>query len=304
MRLVRALLVAALVMVTLGAAEMFDSFAVEVPGGDFSRRLRAWEDYLDVGENLSQRTRYAYRNALIRFFADTLVDPTAPDLNEQHVTAYLRQIRSTSARADMTRALKSFGRYAVRTRGRDPTERLKVPRPRRQRHPIIPDEAVRRLLCSAFRREPRRGWTFLLIDSTGGRIGSVVALEAADVGPDEIVFRVTKGDRPYSVPLSRPARIAARHLTAEQQRSRAPTLVGVGAERIRQWMREAAEDAGVSRTLWHPHQLRHHFLTHLARVTDPGTWRRLANHSDLSQYPTYVAEDRSLEERAVEQAWH
>lgn len=263
---------------------------------DFAMRLRAWEGHLDVVEQVTPGTRYAYRRCLIRFFADTLVDPTDDTLTEDAISAYLRTVpRNGSTRSDMIRALKAYSRYAASRRGKDPTERLHVPPRRRRKKNLIPEDAVRAMLRAAFRRERRRGWTFLLMAETGARVGSVVAVEAEDVGRDEITFRRAKNDKPYSVPLNHAARIAAEHLIAE---GRSP-LVGVGEERIRQWMREAAEEADLVKVLWHPHQLRSYFLTRLARVTDPGTWRQIANHSDLSQYPTYVAEDDSLAREAV-----
>jgi len=85
--------------------------------------------------------------------------------------------------------------------------------------------------------------------------------------------------------------IAARHLLGCDFDARnigaKVTLIGVGAERFRQWVHAAEQDAGLGR-VW-PHLLRHAASTRVARSTDPETWRRFMNHADLSQWPRYVA---------------
>jgi site-specific recombinase XerD len=65
------------------------------------------------------------------------------------------------------------------------------------------------------------------------------------------------------------------------------TLIGVGAERFRQWVHAAEQEAGLGR-VW-PHLLRHAASTRVARSSDPETWRRFMNHADLSQWARYVA---------------
>lgn len=125
---------------------------------------------------------------------------------------------------------------------------------------------------------------FLL--ATGARIGSFVDLLPEDVfldGPmPRVYFRTTKGNRPYEVPLSRRGRIAARHLL---ELSPGPTVVGVSAERVRQWMHEAELEAGVGRVF--PHLLRHEFSNRTARAGDPEAWRKAMNHRNLSQWGRY-----------------
>jgi site-specific recombinase XerD len=64
-------------------------------------------------------------------------------------------------------------------------------------------------------------------------------------------------------------------------------LIGVGAERFRQWVHAAEQEAGLDR-VW-PHLLRHAASTRVARSSDPETWRRFMNHADLSQWARYVA---------------
>jgi len=75
------------------------------------------------------------------------------------------------------------------------------------------------------------------------------------------------------------------------------TLLGVGAERFRQWVHAAEQEAGLGR-VW-PHLLRHAASTRVARRADPETWRRFMNHADLSQWARYVAGTDERVRRAV-----
>jgi integrase len=91
--------------------------------------------------------------------------------------------------------------------------------------------------------------------------------------------------RPFP-PRGASPRAAAR--SPEQRRGSQDTaLIGVGAERFRQWIHAAEQEAGLGR-VW-PHLLRHAASTRVARSTDPETWRRFMNHADLSQWARYVA---------------
>lgn len=167
-----------------------------------------------------------------------------------------------------------------------------------------------RLLRAAFRREHRRGWAILLCYVTGARVGSLVGARPCDIhlGPDaRLDLLEAKGGKPYSVPLERAGVIAARHLidyAGHRGLSRSdtsgvglplraegfaprPVLIGVGAERFRQWVHAAEQEAGLGR-VW-PHLLRHAASTRVARRADPETWRRFMNHADLSQWSRYVA---------------
>jgi integrase len=194
---------------------------------------------------------------------------------------------------------------------RNPVAHIPVPRPKIAPAPDLSDDDLRRLLRAAFRRERRRGWAILLCYVTGARVGSLVAARPADVhlGPDaRLDLLEAKGGKPYSVPLERAGVIAAGHLLRRRpppegggqsesycrgrdasgpRLARSSYLIGVGAERFRQWVHAAEQEAGLGR-VW-PHLLRHCAATRVARKTDPETWRRFMNHADLSQWTRYVA---------------
>lgn len=259
-------------------------------------RLRSWTDYLEATDHRPKTIR-AYRYWILRFSADTLIDPW--EATEDDLVTYLAsQPKNGSSRSCVLRAFKSYWSWAAPRAGRDPTERLHIRRPSSPKAPHIPPEVFRDILREAFHRAPRRGWTLLLLFSTGIRIGSLVALRASDVNlADGVLWvREAKGGRSYEVPLVRLSLSAARWLV--QDAAERETLVGVGQEQVRNWLREARLSAGVPDRVW-PHLLRHSFATELARVTDPETWRVAMNHADLSNFPRYVHTDAERIRQAV-----
>jgi integrase/recombinase XerD len=222
------------------------------------------------------------------------------DVRPGHVEEYVGTLpRQGSKRGDAIRALRAFFAWAVLEGevDRDPAAHVPVPRPKVPPAPDLSDDDLRRLLRAAFRREPRRGWAILLCYVTGARVGSLVKVRPSDVhlGPDaRIDLLEAKGGKPYSVPLERAGVIAARHLQGYNESGlplhpspEGARLVGVGAERFRQWVHAAEQEAGLGR-VW-PHLLRHAASTRVARSSDPETWRRFMNHADLSQWARYVA---------------
>ena len=277
--------------------------AVEMDPRPFPAVLRRFDQHLDV-LGRADTTRRKYRYELLRWWTDYLfaAELEVADVRAAHVEDYVAGLpRHGSKRSDALRALRAFCSWAV-VEGeldRDPVAHLPVPRPKIAPAPDLSDDDLRRLLRAAFRRERRRGWAILLCYVTGARVGSLVAARPADVhlGPDaRLDLLEAKGGKPYSVPLERAGVIAASHLrfTVTVQRE---TLIGVGAERFRQWVHAAEQEAGLGR-VW-PHLLRHAASTRVARSSDPETWRRFMNHADLSQWARYVAGTDERVRRAV-----
>ena len=263
----------------------------------FPETLRRFERHLDV-LGRSPATRRKYRYELLCWWTDHLfpAELELADVRPTDIESYLAALpRNGSKRGDAIRALRSFLEWA-HVEGeidRNPVAHVPVPRPRCGPAPDLSEDDLRRLLRAAFRRERRRGWAILLCYVTGARVGALVRCTTHDVHlGDEarIDFLQAKGGRPYSVPLERAGAIAARHLleafTISDKRE---ALIGVGAERFRQWVHAAEQEAGLGR-VW-PHLLRHAASTRVARKTDPETWRRFMNHADLSQWSRYVAGD-------------
>ena len=259
----------------------------------FPAVLRRFDRHLDV-LGRADATRRHYRYELLRWWTDYLFpgELEVADVRAGDVEAYLSALpRNGSKRGDALRALRCYFAWAV-VEGevdRDPAAHIPIPRPKIAPAPDLSDDDLRRLLRAAFRREPRRGWAILLAFVTGARVGSLVAARPSDIhlGPDARLDLIeAKGGKPYSVPLERAGVIAARHLGLES-RLYTDRLIGVGAERFRQWVHAAEQEAGLGR-VW-PHLLRHAASTRVARSSDPETWRRFMNHADLSQWTRYVA---------------
>jgi integrase len=262
----------------------------------FPGHLHRFQRHLDVlGRSLSTQRKYRYE--LLCWWTDYLFprELELADVRARDVEEYLADLPANgSKRGDAIRALRAFCSWA-HVEGeidRDPIAHVPVPRRRVAPAPDLPADDLRRLLRAAFRREPRRGWAILLCYVTGARVGSLVKVRPGDVhlGPDaRIDLLEAKGGKPYSVPLERAGVIAAGHLR-DIRGNGIPadvTLVGVGAERFRQWVHAAEQEAGLGR-VW-PHLLRHAASTRVARSADPETWRRFMNHADLSQWSRYVA---------------
>jgi integrase/recombinase XerD len=259
----------------------------------FPAVLHRFDRHLDV-VGRSDATRRKYRYELTCWWVDHLFpdELDVDDVRPGHVEEYIGSLpRNGSKRGDAIRALRAFFAWAV-VEGevdRDPAAHVPIPRPKVPPAPDLSADDLRRLLRAAFRREPRRGWAILLCYVTGARVGSLVAARPSDVhlGPDARLDLIeAKGGKPYSVPLERAGIIAAKSLlegTSEGSKS----LIGVGAERFRQWVHAAEQEAGLGR-VW-PHLLRHAASTRVARSSDPETWRRFMNHADLSQWARYVA---------------
>lgn len=268
--------------------------AVGMEDRAFPAVLRRFDRHLDV-LGRADATRRQYRYELTCWWIDYLfpAELDLADVRTRHVEEYLGRLpRNGSKRGDATRALRALCAWA-HAEGeidRNPIANIPVPRPKAAPAPDLSDADLRRLLRAAFRREPRRGWAILLCYVTGARVGSLVKVRPCDVhlGPNaRLDLLETKGGKPYSVPLERAGVIAAHHLLHPRVLHPSNRLIGVGAERFRQWVHAAEQEAGLGR-VW-PHLLRHAASTRVARSTDPETWRRFMNHSDLSQWTRYVA---------------
>jgi integrase len=246
--------------------------------------LRRWSEWMEL-VGLRERTRRMYRYWLLRFQADTVVDPD--QATEDDIVAWLASMpRTGPTRRSALQALRSYYRWR---RGPDPTERLHVRKAAPQPAPYLDPGTVAAILRAAFRRDPRRGWSLLLLATTGVRVGSLVALEPGDVdlAAGTLHIRVAKAGRTYVLPLTRASARACAWLAADAEISGRETLVGVGEEQVRVWLRQAALAAGVRQRVW-PHLLRHTVATQVARVTDVETLRQVMGWSDLSMVPIYV----------------
>ena len=253
-------------------------------------RLKAWSQWLEA-TGKRPKTIKQYRYWLLRFAADTLTDPW--DVTEDELVTYIAEMPKTgNTRRSFLAAMHSYWTWAAPKAGRDPTARLHIKREKDPKAPHISPAVFRDILREAFKREQRRGWALLLMWATGMRIGSLVAVKPEDVNlyENRLQVREAKGGHSYELPLEKLAASAATWLVNDTLGQGRETLVGVGEEQVRNWLREARIAAGVPDRVW-PHLLRHSFATELAKVADPDVWRVAMNHADLSQFARYTHTD-------------
>ncbi len=270
--------------------------------------LKRWTDYMAVSGRYSASTRRQYARYVIAFMATVLVDLTAID--EDDVVAYLRELPENGHMRGMSlRALRAFYSWAEEREhvARSPVHRLRVPPKKYGRPRSLTDDELEALFTAAERLDPRARPVLELMYATGGRLGSVAALEPGDVdiGAALVRFRVTKGDRPYEVPLGDRGMRAALTLLSlvdwkpKMATHRRPTLVGVGPGTIERWCSLAGEIAGLHA---HPHLLRHSFAERL--VNDPAipdlVVAELMNHTDTALLRRYGTGRDAIRRRAVE----
>lgn len=267
------------------------------PVGAFAA-LAAWWAVLDrwhdwVATQSSEATAEEYESALLRFFRRTR---TTPDrLTEDDITRYLRSINPKGSAAQLyLRSLKSYYRWAVR-RGvhvENPVSEIRYKSPKYPPVITYSKAEFQAIVAAARARSDRRAWALTLLLETGARIGSLADVTPADVGThtgELIVFRTAKGDRPYALPLSRPAAEAIRHLLTDPGKRYRPTLLGVHKVTLWRWFHDAAVDAGMPPGKRHPHLARHTAATNLYRRTkDPLMVKKFLNHADLSTIHRYA----------------
>lgn len=264
--------------------------------------LARWRDFLEA-IGLSPDTTRNYRYFLLRFFGDTCLDPA--EVTEDDITSYLAGLRQEGQQVRMQlRALKSFYEWGVR-RGAydvDPAAAVRFKDRKHSAAVALDPHEVTAVLEHAHARHPRRRWAILLALETGARIGSLAGVKPDEAGRNAgefIHFRVTKGDRPYAIPLTPVAAQAIRGLLPGSN----GTLMGVKKNTIWRWYHDAAIAAGLPERKRRAHILRDTFATRLLmdRGLDVRTVQELLNHADLSQMHRYaaVSDQRKLQAMAT-----
>jgi integrase len=257
--------------------------------------LRRWQDYLAVA-GVAETTARQYRRAWFAVLADLCLAPE--DVTEDDLVTYLAELPAQGgARSQTMKAAKSFYRWAVpRYLDHDPTERLKAGRKRRAAHVRAHDrDVLDRVFAAAEQIDPRARPAMELLYSTGARIAQLCEVVPADVRGGRITFRVTKGDRPYSLPLNPMARRAVDQLldlgsyVPPNAGGRRDTLVGIGPGNLWRWVKLAGERCEPPVDI-QPHDFRRSYGTELANDprVDIRTWVSAMNHADPTQFGRYA----------------
>jgi site-specific recombinase XerD len=236
------------------------------------------------------------------------------EATEDDATAFVAQWRAWGLSPLTVRqsisVLRTFHAWLVRRHLAHDNPWLEVRGPRRpNRIPRVLAEAellgIDRALRRPSVRDLRDLCLFRLLDATGMRIGSALALDVGDVdlARREAYIR-TKGDREQRTFLDQPCAEAVEAWLrwgrpAWAKGPAGPLLVGRHGRRLeysvaRDALLRAARRAGIARHV-HPHLLRHTFATHaLDAGADLREVQELLGHADIrtTVVYTHVAERR------------
>lgn len=148
--------------------------------------------------------------------------------------------------------------------------------------------------------DPRDHALFTLLLGTGIRIGSALALDAADIDfeRNEVLLRRTKGDRVERVYLPKAvAEVLTRHLAGRRDGG---VFTGIGARHAHRRLRHWLGVAGIERAA-SPHALRHTFATSLLRKTgDILLVQKALRHRNIESTFRYAALDDARVRAAIE----
>src|SRR5438445_1085338 len=148
----------------------------------------------------SEKTITDYERALLIFLRRTRRDPK--DVTEDVVLSFLAGLPAKGpARQGYRKALRSFFGWAHR-RGIVATNPAEDVRAHEPKYPppdyYTAEEWSAICAAAAANKDPRRKAAIVLLLETGARVGSLAAVKVSDVRDHQIVFRVAKGDQPYS----------------------------------------------------------------------------------------------------------
>jgi integrase len=240
---------------------------------------------------------------MVAFFADVLADPDSGlrspwDVTEDDVVASLAKMGGQGdGRNARLRALRSFygwasGRYELV----NPLSRIVPKKPKYGPAPSLAPEELLALLRAARSVDGRAPWAIQLQYATACRVGSLLAVTPADIRHGSmgrsIFFSLAKGDKPYELPLRGQAEEAVDALLDlidyhPTHGKRRPTLVGVGYESYRLWIKRAGVLAGIE---VNTHLMRHTRATRLAEANvDVRTIIEVMNWADGSLLRRYAA---------------
>lgn len=240
-------------------------------------------------------------------------------IHREHVQAYITHLltRTSPGNAHQHfRSLKTFFNWLMGEEEltRSPMRTMKPPTVPEVEVPVVPDDALKRLLkaCTGKDFAPRRDTAIIMTFlDTGGRLSEVTNRTVDRLDLDMAVLHVVgKGNRERPLPFGRAATVAldrylrayARHIGRRLEDDdplwlgvksrRALTIWGVGT-----MIERRCRQAGVPHV--HPHQFRH-TLAHLWRVRGGGDdelmrimgWR---SREMLGRYGQSAAQERARE---------
>lgn len=298
---------------------------------DLQPLISSWLRSL-ASRDLSKNTVRIYANAAgqLRTFLMAYVPPDADarpaptmlegrhGIHREHVEAYVTALRARTSAGNAHqhfRSLKTFFNWLVEEEemDRSPMRTMKVPRPPEVEVPVIPDDALKKLLstCKGKDFESRRDTAIIMMFlDTGARLSEATERLQAALDLDLKVLHVLgKGNKERPAPfgkatalaMDRYLRSASKHLGRSLEptdplwfsakRKEALTIWGVGT-----MIERRCQEAGIPHI--HPHQFRHTFA-HLWQMNGGGddALMRIMGWSSrqmLNRYGASAGQQRAL----------
>ncbi|MBB6730462.1 tyrosine recombinase [Cohnella zeiphila] len=281
---------------------------------DFMRHLR---DDRGLAANSLDGYRRDLEDVLAELERLGITDPQR--VQPQHLTAYLRKIRSQSrSNATVLRrraSIRAFFRYLQDDRLilHDPSSRLEAPKPERKPQRAMSEDDIRKLLESPNTDTPSgvRDRTMLeVLYASGLRVSELLALDLEHVRTElGLIVCVGPGGKERMVPIGsfcvewviKYIQEARPCLTREDKPDPALFLGHLGTRMTRQgcWkkIKELAREAGVDETMT-PHTLRRSFAAHLlSGGADLRSVQEMLGHAAAASTQAYQpTEKRRLKE--------
>lgn len=281
-------------------------------GATISELRVEWELALQA-QRKSPATIATYTTAVIQFGQFLDDDPPVDQVDRRHIRAFIAHLlvtRSPATAKARHGGLQAFFRWVVREGELElsPVDGVSPPNVPEPETPVVPDDALRRLLrvCGGRTFWDRRDAAVItLMADSGMRRAEVARLAVADIDWDMRVAHVLgKGSRRRAAPFGGTTTLALRRYLRERSKRPQADLPHLwlgkrgpfGGTGIQQMLRRRSEQAGIGHV--HPHMLRHTFASaFLEDGGQEGDLMRLAgwrSRAMLDRYGRAAAERRAL----------
>jgi len=300
-------------------------FSILVPQKeDYVRsKVERFLRYLQSERGFSQGTIEAYQldveKGLIPFL-EQRGKFAVREVTKADIRAYLDYVATARGNSDVTRArklaaIKSFFNYLVENEGLEvnPAVSIKGPRiPGKVPEYLTDEESIHLLATIARKARPqareRDLAIVILFLHAGLRVSELIDLELTNVDLDRGQIKITrKGNKEQYLNLNgETVDMLVRYLANRPEARNGRFFVGtnggnLGRRRIYSIVRRYLKLAGVNKSKYGPHILRHTFCTRLhQKGVGPLTIKDLAGHKSLSTTMRYVTIENKEQAEAID----
>jgi len=286
-------------------------------------KLNKFLHYLHIEKGFSQGTIEAYRLDIEKGLIPFLRQQRKLEVGEatkDDIRAYLDYVATDRGNCSATKArklaaIKSFFSYLVENEGLkvNPAASIRSPRILEKEPEYLTEEECIRLLETIARKgRPRvreRDMAIaVLFLHTGLRVSELTTLKLINVDLDRDQIKITrKGNKEQYLPLNgETVSTLARYLAKRPQAQNGRFFVGtnggnLGRRRIYGIVRRYLKLAGINKSKYGPHVLRHTFCTRLhQKGVGPFTIKDLAGHKSLNTTMRYIKIENKEQAEAID----